>query len=108
MTTVLCISVYHIAKNSLLPHLPVARLEEAFGAVDFLPALTAFLGVNIPRTARTFIQPGAIDRFDVYIQVSLLLPHPYLSSERLTAPICAIAAVPPKAASPEHQPILIL
>src|ERR1700734_415108 len=40
--------LYHVAKNSPLPHLPVARLEDVFGAVDFLPALTAFLKVNIP------------------------------------------------------------
>jgi hypothetical protein len=93
--------VYHVAKNSPLPHLPVARLEDAFGAVDFLPALTAFLKVNIPRTPQTFIQPGAMDRFDVYNQVSLHLPpNPYLSSEPLTTRIRATAAVPPKGRKP--------
>jgi hypothetical protein len=93
--------MYHVAKNSPLPHLPVARLEDAFGAVDFLPALTAFLKVNIPQTPQTFIQPGTMDRFNVYTQVSLHLPpNPYLSSEPLTTQICATAAVPPKGGKP--------
>ena len=98
--------VYHIAKDCSLLHLPIAHLEDAFGAVDFLPALTAFLKANIPRTPTTFIQPGAMDRFDVYHQVSLHLPpNPYLSSKPLTTRIHATAAVPPKgrkARTPAH------
>jgi hypothetical protein len=93
--------LYHVAKNSPLPHLPVARLEDAFGAVDFLPALTAFLKVNIPRSPATFIQPSTMDRFDVYNQVTLHLPpNPYLSSEPLTTRIRATAAVPAKGRKP--------
>ena len=93
--------LYHVAKNSPLPHLPVARLEDVFGAVDFLPVLTAFLKVNIPRSPTTFIQPSTMDVFDVYNQVTLHLPpNPYLSSEPLTTCIRATAAVPPKGRKP--------
>jgi len=93
--------VYHVAKNSPLPHLPVAHLEDVFGAVNFLPALTTFLKENIPRSPVTFIQPSTLDRFDVYNQVTLHLPpNPYLSSEPLTTRIRATAAVPAKGTIP--------
>jgi hypothetical protein len=85
--------VYHIAKTCPQPHLPINSLVTDFGAVDFLPALTAFLKKNLP--PRNFLQPGAMDRFDVYNQISLdLPPNPYLSSEPLHTRIRATAALP--------------
>jgi len=96
--------VYHITKHCPHPHVSVARLEADFGAVDFLPALTAFLTKKTHQ--RTFIQPGAMDRFDIYNQIALdLPPNPYLSSEPLSTRIRATAAVPPrgrKAGTPAH------
>jgi len=74
--------VYHIAKTCPQPHLPINSLVTDFSAVDFLPALTAFLKKNLP--PQNFLQPGAMDHFDVYNQISLdLLPNLYLSSELL-------------------------
>ena len=40
--------MYHISKTCSHPHLPINSLVTDFGAVDFLPALTAFLKKNLP------------------------------------------------------------
>ena len=87
--------MYHMAKKCPLPHLSITRLENDFGAIDFLPALTTFLKENTP--SRTSIQPSPTDRFDVYCQINLNLPpNSYLSSQPLTARICTTPAIPPK------------
>jgi hypothetical protein len=49
--------------------LSVDRLVTDFGAIDFIPALTTFLQMNMPQ--RSFIQPGTMDHFNVYNQVTL-------------------------------------
>ena len=87
--------MYHMAKKCPLPHLSIARLENDFGAIDFLPALTTFLKENTPSC--TSIQPSPTDHFNVYRQINLdLPPNPYLSSQPLTAQICTTPAIPPK------------
>jgi hypothetical protein len=92
------ITSYTIAKSPATLNVTVAHLQNLHGAVDIIPALTAFL-------KRTFnscpIIPGPFDRFDVYNQVSLQLPaNRYLSNQPRTNRMRAVPAVPPKSRSP--------
>lgn len=94
---------YLVAKTVPFKHLTVASLEADFGAVDFVPALTAFLKAH---RLSSELHPGHMDRFDVYKQLSIdLPPNQYLSSQPRRSRIRATPAVPAKgrkAAVPAH------
>ncbi|KAF8179782.1 hypothetical protein K438DRAFT_2172963 [Mycena galopus ATCC 62051] len=88
---------YTIAKRPATLNLTVAHLHEHHGAVDIIPALTAFLKLTFKSCP---IVPGQFDRFDIYNQVSLILPpNRYLSSQQRSSRIRAIPAVAPKGRS---------
>ncbi|KAJ6585760.1 hypothetical protein B0H19DRAFT_926144 [Mycena capillaripes] len=91
------ITSYTIAKSPASRNVTVAHLQMQHGAVDIIPALTAFL-------KRTFksspILPGPFDRFDTYNKITLHLPqNRYLSDQHRTNRIRAVPAVPPKGRS---------
>ncbi|KAJ7092928.1 Zn-finger domain-containing protein [Mycena belliarum] len=91
--TLSCV-VYTIAKRPATLNVTVAHLQTNHGAVDIIPALTAFLKLNFKSSP---ILPGPFDRFDLYNQVSLHLPmNRYLSHRSRATRIRAIPAVPPK------------
>jgi hypothetical protein len=84
---------YHLAKKSPLPRVTVSKLESDYGAVDFIPALTAYLKIVIP--SRSFISPSHADRFDVFKQIVVDQPPNYfLGDERHRDRIRATPAVP--------------
>ncbi|KAF8190584.1 hypothetical protein K438DRAFT_1919507 [Mycena galopus ATCC 62051] len=88
---------YTIAKRPATLNLTVAHLHEHHGAVDIIPALTAFLKLTFKSCP---IVPGQFDRFNIYNQVSLILPpNRYLSSQQRSSRIRAIPAVAPKGRS---------
>ncbi|KAH7906526.1 hypothetical protein BJ138DRAFT_1137941 [Hygrophoropsis aurantiaca] len=95
---------YHLAKNPPFRGVGVARLLLDYGAEDFLPALKTFL--KTLHGARTFLEPKAIDRFDVYKQVALEPVYsPVTGAFRKRLRVRAIPAVPAhgrKAAVPAH------
>ncbi|KAJ7175677.1 hypothetical protein C8R46DRAFT_1160853 [Mycena filopes] len=87
------IASYTIAKKPATLNTTVAHLQLQHGALDIIPALTAFLKLNF-RTSSPVI-PGPFDRFDLYNQVILHLPaNRYLSSQHRTNRIRAIPSVP--------------
>ncbi|KAH9951170.1 hypothetical protein B0H21DRAFT_685589 [Amylocystis lapponica] len=96
---------HHLAKTCPFPDTTVGRLEAAYGAVDFVPALATFLAKHVPHSP---IQPNRQDRFDVYNQV--VVYHPPDARVSDTASRMRIrttpAIVPPpssrKAFSPAH------
>ncbi|KAJ7769423.1 hypothetical protein B0H16DRAFT_1411344 [Mycena metata] len=86
------ITSYTISKKPAAFNTTVAHLQLQHGALDIIPALTAFLKLNF-RTCP--IVPGPFDRFDLYNQVILHLPaNRYLASQHLTNRIRAIPTVP--------------
>ena len=98
----LAVDRFHYAKVCSHQSVSVSDLETRYGAIDFLPALTSYLKTIIP--ARSFLQPGRMDHFDLYRQIILHLPpNIYLSSDARSVRICAIPAIPSnecKAVSP--------
>ncbi|KAJ7155306.1 hypothetical protein C8R46DRAFT_1296802, partial [Mycena filopes] len=86
------IASYTVAKRPAALNATVAHLQMQHGAVDLIPALTAFLKLNIRGNS---ILPGPFDRFDLYNQIVLHLPaNRYLSDQHRTNRIRAIAPVP--------------
>jgi hypothetical protein len=76
-------------------------LEQDYKAIDFLPALTAFLRNNV--STRNFTQPGRMDCFDVFKQVSIIQPpNPRLSDKFHCECIRAVPAIPRKGRKPER------
>ncbi|KAH7918566.1 hypothetical protein BV22DRAFT_1024391 [Leucogyrophana mollusca] len=59
---------YSIAQNPPFRGVTVAHIECAYGAVDFIGALTTFLTAHCPRTS---IRPNCHDRFDIYKQITI-------------------------------------
>ena len=57
-----------LAKNVPLPAITVTTLKTAYGAVDFLPALTLFLKKNLRSLS---IMPSDVDLFDIYKRFKL-------------------------------------
>ncbi|KAH9831721.1 Zn-finger domain-containing protein [Rhodofomes roseus] len=80
-----------LAKVCPFPGTTVARLQTAYGAHDFLPALSTYLKKNLPRNR---IVPGVHNRFDVYNKVYTHLPPNPRHSEHTTR-LC-IRATPAK------------
>ncbi|TFK62068.1 hypothetical protein BDN72DRAFT_730315, partial [Pluteus cervinus] len=69
-------SSYHIAKRPSSPAVSITNLETAFGAVDFVPALTKWLEKRAVRASA--ILNG--DTFDVYRQITITLPfNPHIA-----------------------------
>lgn len=67
--------LYHIAKVPAFPSTSLRRLEQAYGACEFLPALQTFLQQLLPSHP---FQPNEHDRYNVYNAVYILLnsrPH---------------------------------
>jgi hypothetical protein len=62
---------YRIAKTPTFPSVPLHRLEQEYGASQFLPALKFFLQENLP--TRT-LEPNEYDRYSVYNVVYVTLP----------------------------------
>lgn len=92
------------SKTCPIPHVSVSTLEANYGAVDFIPALTTYLKKSVP--PRSFIQPGRMDRFDLYKQIKIPLPQsPFLSSDSRSERVRASAGTPArgrKAAVPDR------
>ena len=69
---------YTVAKKAPFHQITIDRIISDFGATDFLEALCSFLRKHIPACK---ISPHSFDRFDVYKQISISLPHNrYLSN----------------------------
>jgi hypothetical protein len=74
------LTLYRIAKTPAFSSVPLCRLEQAYGASQFLPALKVFLQENIP--ART-LQPNEYDRYNLYNAVYITLPsEPHISDRK--------------------------
>ncbi|KAJ7063849.1 hypothetical protein C8F01DRAFT_1274678 [Mycena amicta] len=92
--TQLPVVTYSLTKKPSFPNSTVAQFESVYGAIDFLPAFTAFIQTYFPRSMR----PSRNDRFASYRQIKLHLPpNRYLAD---TAP--AVAAHGRKRAVPAH------
>lgn len=94
---------YIIVKAATYPQTSVAHLTADFGATNFIPTLTSFLHTTFPCLP---FQPGPIDHFDVFKQVSIsTLTNPHLSSQPRRDRIRATPAVQPRgqrAGTPAH------
>ncbi|GBE80280.1 hypothetical protein SCP_0214990 [Sparassis crispa] len=97
--------VHKLAKTCPKPRMSVEHLQNAHGAVDFLPALTSFLQKHLPHNT---IKPAAQDRFNVYNQVVVQMPfNPHISDKHSRMRIRAVPSIPPsstgrKPGSPSH------
>jgi hypothetical protein len=77
-STLPSVALYTVAKTAPFHQITVERIISDFGATDFLEALCAFLRKHIPACK---ISPHAFDRFDIYKQINICLPHNrYLSN----------------------------
>ncbi|KAH7920044.1 hypothetical protein BV22DRAFT_1107884 [Leucogyrophana mollusca] len=84
---------HSLAKGCPFPGTSVQQLQTAYGATEFLPALTAFLEEHLPRCS---IKPGPPDRFDVYKQVIINSPANPRASEKPTRfRVRTTPAIPP-------------
>jgi hypothetical protein len=63
---------YRVAKSCPFPNVSVSRLQTAFGAIDFIPALQTFLNHYFPHSS---ISASQYDRFDVFKSLLLVLPR---------------------------------
>ncbi|GLB43865.1 putative zn-finger domain-containing protein [Lyophyllum shimeji] len=87
-------SIYRISKQPAYRNVPVKQLITNFGAVDFIPAFSAFLRAYIPSCK---ISPSRFDLFHLYKQVILTLPpNRFLGDQLLTNRIRAVPAIPPR------------
>ncbi|KAJ7086939.1 hypothetical protein C8R44DRAFT_836229 [Mycena epipterygia] len=88
------VAAYTIAKTPANLNVTVAHLQMNHGAVDIIPALTAFLKTAFKSCP---ILPGPFDRFDLYTKISLCLPaNRYLSDQPRASRIRAIPAIAAK------------
>ncbi|KIK82283.1 hypothetical protein PAXRUDRAFT_154070, partial [Paxillus rubicundulus Ve08.2h10] len=69
--SLLSLQTHALAKSPAYPQQTVERLERVHGAVDFLPALSAFLKKYLPRNE---VIPGHQDRFDIFKEVVVNAP----------------------------------
>ncbi|KAJ7075272.1 hypothetical protein B0H15DRAFT_925484 [Mycena belliarum] len=92
--TLTTVVTYTIAKRPASLNRTVAQLDTDYGAPEIIPALTAFLKLHFTSCP---VLPGRYDRFDLYNQVSLLLPaNRYLADKPRASRIRALPAVPAK------------
>ncbi|KAJ7040549.1 hypothetical protein C8F04DRAFT_995657, partial [Mycena alexandri] len=89
---------YSIAKSAPFPDVTVAQLETIYGAVDFIPAFTAFIKKYFARSA---ITPNRHDRFAVYKQLSLQMArNRYIADKVRIRRLRATPAIRAKGRSP--------
>ncbi|KAF7372474.1 hypothetical protein MVEN_00109000 [Mycena venus] len=97
-TTGRSVTIYHVAKVPPTRNLSLIQLQTEYGAVDFLPALTAFLTARSPSLS---IKPGKYDRYDAFKQLTITLPaNRHLGSAKRTNRIRAIPAKPSSGRKP--------
>ncbi|KAJ7161649.1 hypothetical protein C8R46DRAFT_858893, partial [Mycena filopes] len=85
---------YSLAKSPAKENLSVGYLQTFHGADDLVPALSLFLKTHFKSCP---IAPGQFDRFDIYNQILVhLQPNRYLSDQRRSSRIRAVAPVLPK------------
>ncbi|KAJ7619276.1 hypothetical protein FB45DRAFT_755446 [Roridomyces roridus] len=83
---------YAVAKRPAHVALTVGHLQDKYGALDIVPALTAF--IKSRSTKAPSILPSIHDRFDVYNQLTLRLPpNLYLSDKIHTVRIRAVPEI---------------
>ncbi|KAJ7643557.1 Zn-finger domain-containing protein [Roridomyces roridus] len=83
---------YAVAKRPAHLALTVAQLQQKYGAVDIIPALTDFIKSRSQKPP--LILPSIHDRFDVYNQLTLRLPpNPFLSDKIHTSRIRAVPEI---------------
>ncbi|KAJ7841895.1 hypothetical protein B0H14DRAFT_3693209 [Mycena olivaceomarginata] len=86
-------TAYKIAKSPAIENVTVAYLQTAHGAQNIIPALANFLKLHFKSSPA----PGIYDRFDIFTQISLLLPrNRYLSDQPRSSRIRAIPSIPAK------------
>jgi len=62
---------YCVAKAPAFPNTPLLRLEQAYGASEFLPALKTFIQENLTSHV---ILPNEYDRYNIYNNIRVILP----------------------------------
>lgn len=93
---------YSLAKRPPFQNITVDNIRLKFGAIDFISALSTFLQHTFPETT---VLPSIHDRFDVYKQLMIKLPHnPYLSEHKRTDRIRTSPFVKANGRSPERPP----
>jgi hypothetical protein len=91
---------WHVAKHPAFANHPITELEALYGAVDFLPMFSEFLWCHIP----CMLKPSKYDRFDVYNQISIVLPFNHHIS--LTQPLkTRIQTTPARDSHGHHPPV---
>ncbi|KAF7346884.1 hypothetical protein MVEN_01440400 [Mycena venus] len=89
-------TAYKIAKSPAVENVTVAYLQTAHSAQNIIPALANFLKLHFKSSPA----PGIYDRFDIFTQISLILPrNRYLSDQPRSSRIRAIPPVPAKSRS---------
>lgn len=91
---------YSLAKRPPYKNTTVDEIILNFGATDFISALSTFLRQNFLGTT---IIPSIHDRFDVYKQLVIKLPHnPYLSDHRRTDRVRTLPFVKANGRTPQR------
>ncbi|KAF7371541.1 hypothetical protein MVEN_00009100 [Mycena venus] len=89
-------TAYKIAKSPAIENVTVAYLQTAHGAQNIIPALANFLKLHFKSSPA----PGIYDRFDIFTQISLILPrNRYLSNQLRSSRVRAIPPGPAKSRS---------
>ncbi|KAJ7686148.1 hypothetical protein B0H14DRAFT_3674887 [Mycena olivaceomarginata] len=97
-------TAYKVAKSPAIENVTVAYLQTAHGAQNIIPALANFLKLHFKSSPA----PGIYDRFDIFTQISLLLPrNRYLSDQPRSsclhpAQIRVIFKLPPQFGTYSH------
>jgi hypothetical protein len=90
---------YSLAKRPPYQNLTVDKILLKFGTIDFISVLSTFLHHHFPGTT---VLPSIYDRFNIYKQLVIKLPHnPYLSEHKRTDRIRTSPFVNANGRSPE-------
>ena len=90
---------YRVAKAPAFPNTPLLRLEQAYGASEFLPALKTFIQENLTSHV---ILPNEYDRYNIYNNIRVILPSkPHVSDRKRQK---TIHATPGHSNGPRKQP----
>ena len=91
---------YTLAKRPPFQNITVDNILLKFGAFDFISALSTFLHLTFPGTT---VLPSIHDRFNLYKQLVINLPHnPYLSDHKRKDRIRTSPLVKANGRSPER------
>jgi len=86
-------------KSTSFPNTPLRRLEQAYGASEFLPALKTFIQETFTSHA---LLPNEYDRYNVYNAVHIMLPSkPHVNDRKRQK---TIHATPEHSNGPRKQP----